>query len=480
MSPDLLKNILTGLSERLSGGVISKVHQPDGRDIILKIFCRGAQEHLIISTHPLLSRLHLTNHPFTNPSVPKRFCAFLRSRIEGGRIESFEQLDAERIAIITLKKRHGDEIETFILRAELTGKSSNIILLDKDGVVLDAIRYFDIEGSDRPVMPGIVLAPLPPMPPASQKEATTIKQTDAETWNEAADSFFSLLVDTELAALKRGRLQRACRAAETRCKRKVDNLNNDKARAIKEQGYASIGNMLLANFKVLRRGLKEVDAVDYTIDPPTTVKITLDERLGPKENCEKYFKRAKKGKTALAMLETRIPQTERELDYIQNLSYEIEVAETGADLDTAESELVEAGYMKRDDATKKKEPIPSEAQTEPIRRSVSSEGFELLCGKSGTGNDLIVKRYGKDGDIWFHAKGCPGSHVVIKVAGRAKELTKKTIEEAAALAAKHSKAANAAKVEVIYTDCCHVRKPKGAPPGTVTVSEYKTVVVRMG
>ena len=477
MSPDLLKNILAELDERLCGGVISKVHQIDGRDVILKIFCKGGQEHLIISTHPLLSRLHLTEHPFTNPPVPKRFCAFLRSRIEGGRIESFKQLDSERIALITIKKRHDDGFETFVLRAELTGKSSNIILLDNNGIILDAVRYFDVEGSQRPVAPGMTLAPLP-MPPAPQKDAEVVTKASAETWNEAADRHFSTLVNAELAAAKRGRLLRAARTAEDRCKRKIANLNIDKARAVKEQGYAAIGNMLLANFKALKRGLKEVEVVDYTIDPPTPVKVTLDERLGPKENCEKYFKRAKKGKTALTMLATRIPQTERELEYIQNLIYEIEAAETGPDLDAAQDELVEAGYMKRDEATKKKGPV--EAQAEPIRRSVSSEGFELLCGKTGAGNDLIVKRYGKDGDIWFHAKGCPGSHVVIKVAGRADELTKKTIEEAATLAAKHSKAANAAKVEVIYTDCCHVRKPKGAPPGTVTVSEYKTVVVRMG
>ncbi|MBI5885701.1 MAG: NFACT family protein [Deltaproteobacteria bacterium] len=469
MSPELLKEVIAELNGRLCGGVVSKVHQPDGRDIVLKVFARGGQTHLLISTHPLFSRLLLTEEPFANPAVPKRFCAFLRSRINDSRIERISQVDAERIALITLQKGRGTDIETFTLRAELTGKSSNIILLDADGAVLDALRYFDEEGSARPVMPGVVLGPLPPGPDAAQKEAQAVTKSDAGTWNEAADRYYSGLIAAERSVLRRGKLLRACRGAEARCRRKLDNLNGDKARAIREQDYAAIGNMLLANFKILKRGMKEVDAVDYTTDPPATVKITLDERLGPKENCEKYFKRARKGKTALAMLEERIPATERELEYIQNLSYEIEAAETADDLDAAEEELMEAGYMKRDERA---------SETEPIRRSTSSEGFELLCGKSGPGNDLIVKRYGKDGDIWFHAKGCPGSHVLIKVAGRAKELTMKTIEEAAALAAKHSKAANAARVEVIYTDACHVRKPKGAPPGTVTVSEYKTVVIK--
>jgi len=107
----------------------------------------------------------------------------------------------------------------------------------------------------------------------------------------------------------------------------------------------------------------------------------------------------------------------------------------------------------------------------------SSEGFEMLCGKSGAGNDLIVRRYASDDDIWLHASGVPGSHVLIKVAGRAGNLTVRTIEEAASIAAWHSKNRNAKKAEVVYTEARHVKKPRGARPGMVTVKEYRTIMV---
>ena len=102
----------------------------------------------------------------------------------------------------------------------------------------------------------------------------------------------------------------------------------------------------------------------------------------------------------------------------------------------------------------------------------------MLCGKSGAGNDMIVKECAHKEDIWFHASGMPGSHVLIKVAGRRDELTKKTIEEAASFAAWHSKARAAGKVEVVYTEAKHVRKPPGAKPGMVTISAFKSIRVR--
>src|SRR3972149_6550460 len=105
---------------------------------------------------------------------------------------------------------------------------------------------------------------------------------------------------------------------------------------------------------------------------------------------------------------------------------------------------------------------------------------EILCGKPGAGNALVDSQYASGEEIWFHVKGQPGSHSPKKVAGRGTELTKKTIEEAASIAAFYSKSANAGKVEVIYTEARNVKKPRGAKPGMVTVKEYKSVVVRPG
>jgi predicted ribosome quality control (RQC) complex YloA/Tae2 family protein len=472
MGPLLLRHITLELNERLSGGVVSRVHQPDEKNIIVKVFAGGREERLLISAHPLFSRMHLTSRAFPNPPAPLRFCAFLRSRITNARIGSIRQADGERIVRVELKKKNGDSIETMTLVAELTGKSGNLILLDSAGVILDALRYFDPETSVRAVVPGLPLAPLPAAPRAEEAE---IPKEAGDSWNEAADRHYSALLDNEGLALEKSRLRRAINEAAKKAARKLNNLLGDKKRAETEKGYGGPGELIVYNLKDIKRGSTEAEMIDYSLDPPATVKVKLDPKLSPKENAEKYFKRAKKAKVALTLLGERIPKVAGEIDYIDTLVYELDDLKTKEDLALLKDELVEGGYLKEMTETPKAKPVE---KVEPIRRFTSTDGFEILCGKSGPGNDLIVKKYASNEDIWFHVSKMPGSHVLIKVAGRCAELTKKTIEEAASLAAWHSKAQNASKVEVIYAEARHVKKPRGAKPGMVTVKEHKSILVR--
>lgn len=500
MGPALLKLVIDELGALLTGGIISKIHQPDDKEIILKVFTRGADLRLLISAHHSLARLHLTRREFENPPTPPlegvqpRFCAFLRSRITNARITCITAEPGQRIARIGLSK-HADGVdETFTLIAELTGKSANIILTDGDGIVLDSLKYFQPESSQRAVIPGLKLAPLAPRPaPAGFKRGTTpfeeeppfkgVKppQEEGVTWNRAVDQRYSELLDEEAAGLRRSRLRRAINDAAKKLKRKIENLNNDKRHAEENLGAEMLGQLVAQNLGRIQRGDAECTAVNYAVEPPEEVKIPLDPKLGPKENLEKFFKRSKKAKAALSLLRDRLPQTGRELDYIAELEYEWENATTPEGLRALEDELMNEGYLKKppDAGRKTKDKTkPEEEQAEPVRRFTSSDGFEMLCGKSAAGNDLIVKRHASGADIWFHAEGVPGSHVLIKTAGRAKDVTKKTIEEAAGLAAWHSKAQAAAKAAVVYTEARNVRKPRGAKPGMVTLKEYRTIVVK--
>ena len=474
MGPLILKEVVSELMERLSGAVISKVHQSDERNIILKIFARGSEVRLIISAHHRLSRMHITERDYKNPPSPLRFCAYLRKWITNARIEAITQKDLERIVSIDLIKKGADgERQEFRLIAELTGKSANIILTDRDGVILDALRYFPPEISMRAVMPGLKLEPLPPAPGLREEE---IGKKENERWMAAVDRFYSGLVDEEELTERRSGLKKTASEAEKKLRRKLVNLEGDRAKATSEVENYKTGELLASNFHLLKKGVKEAEVIDYTQDPPAFVRVRMDERIGPKENVEKYFKRARKGRKALELLKDRIPSVQEEIEYIETLKYNIEAAETLADLDDLEAELAKGGYLKKVERVEKRE----EPRAEPVRRFSSSEGFEILCGKSGAGNDLLVSKYASGEDIWFHVKGQPGSHSLIKVAGRGTELTKKTIEEAASIAAFYSKSANAGKVEVIYTEARNVKKPRGAKPGMVTVKEYKSVVVRPG
>lgn len=472
MGPLLLKNIIDELNEELKGGIVSKIHQSDERNILLKIFIRGRDYKLLISAHHRFARMHLTEREFKNPSSPLRFCAYLRSRITNARVEGFTQVDNERIARVLFKKKEDDSFETFTLVCEFTGKSSNLILVDEREVVLDALKYFPPELSFRTVSPGSRLEPLPPTAHEHRDEA--VEKAPGETWNQAADRFYSALLDEESFRAAKQNIKKGISDAEKRLRKKLENLNNDKKRAEAELDHYKLGELLTYNLHLIKKGMKEAGVIDYTVDPPATVTVRLDEKLSPRENAEKYFKRAKKAKVALGLLKGRLPAVEEELEYMEELKYEWEEAKSLEDFEDVRHQLARGGYIKVMEKIIEK----TAERAEPVRRYTSSEGFEILCGKSGAGNDLIVQKLSSNEDIWFHVHHLPGSHVLIKVAGRAKELTKKTIEEAAGLAAYYSKAQNAGKVEVIYSEARNVKKPRGAKPGLVTVKEYKSILVK--
>ncbi len=501
MGPDLLKNLVAELAERLTGGILKKVHQPDSRTLVLRIFARGTESRLLISTHPLYCRFHITEERPENPPVPKRFCALLRARLTGAKVTGIEQIGCERVANIGFEKSLFDGSgnrarSTYSMVIELTGKSANAILLDSEGFVLDCLKYFEPGTSKRAVTPGVYLEPLPLKPPEYKPGpggAEEVLRLQDEGWNEAADRYYTTLVNEERKGLERGGLKRLLNKARKRAARKLRNLIGDRELALKGEEQRRFGELLLANRPRIKRGAKVIEADDYTVVPPVKVTVALDEKIGPQENVERYFKKARKAKKALKMLSVRLPEAERELEYMDTLLYELDSAATDVDLVLFKEELVKTGFLKEKSKARegnssvmgRKGANESEgggrrstSGTDPFRRYMSSEGFVVLCGKSGSANDRLVKREAANEDIWFHAEGVPGSHVLIKVAGRAKELTRVTLEQAAGLAAFYSKAKESGLVAVIYAEAKFVKKPRGAKPGSVTVSEYRSIKVR--
>jgi predicted ribosome quality control (RQC) complex YloA/Tae2 family protein len=201
------------------------------------------------------------------------------------------------------------------------------------------------------------------------------------------------------------------------------------------------------------------------------VAIPLDPHLSPAKNAERYFTRARK------VRETIDEQRERrgsltahhvELERVLLEFDEAENAESLASLIARHSRiLASAGY--RNAATTRTAPPP------PFRVFTVSGGFQVWAGKSSENNDLLTTRHtGKD-DLWFHARGVGGSHVVLKVHTGKGETSKAAVQEAASIAAYYSKMKKASLVPVTMCLGKYVRKPKGAPPGTVTVEREETV-----
>ena len=153
---------------------------------------------------------------------------------------------------------------------------------------------------------------------------------------------------------------------------------------------------------------------------------------------------------------------------METVRLSLDLALTEDDLNAIKEELIESGYLRRHiDINSKKKPQKVKLKNTPLHY-LSSDGFHLYVGKNNLQNDELTFQFATGGDWWFHAKGIPGSHVILKTNGvSTEELPDRVFEEAAALAAYYSKGRDGEKVEIDYIEKKHVKKPTGGKPGFV-------------
>lgn len=202
---------------------------------------------------------------------------------------------------------------------------------------------------------------------------------------------------------------------------------------------------------------KHLECVNYYTNE--TVMIPLDSTKTPQENAQKYFDKYNKLKRTFEALTELIQETKDEITYLESVSNALDIALSEDDLTQVKEELICAGYVRRK-FTKQKVKITSK----PFHY-ISSDGYHIYVGKNNLQNEELTFQFANGNDWWFHAKGCPGSHVVVKTNGD--ELPDRTFEEAGKLAAYYSKNRGNEKVEIDYVEKKHVKKPSGGKPGFV-------------
>lgn len=234
----------------------------------------------------------------------------------------------------------------------------------------------------------------------------------------------------------------------------------------KRENYKVYGELITAYGYGVEPGSKSMQALNYYTNEEIT--IPLDETLTPMENAKKYFEKYNKLKRTHEALSVYIKETKEALDYMETVRLSLDLALTEDDLNAIKEELIESGYLRRHiDKSTKKKPQKVKLKNTPLHY-LSSDGFHLYVGKNNLQNDELTFQFATGGDWWFHAKGVPGSHVILKTGGVATEdLPDRVFEEAAALAAYYSKGRDGEKVEIDYIEKKHVKKPAGGKPGFV-------------
>lgn len=282
---------------------------------------------------------------------------------------------------------------------------------------------------------------------------------------ELLDRFFAERDRIERIRQRASDLLRLLANAEARLTRKLEAQTAELADSMRGEEHRRSGELLLSSIYLVRRGDAAAFLPDYNQDPPETVRVELDTRLSPAENAERYFKLYRKAKNAREALGEQIARSRSELSYLASVSSFLERAETEQDLLDLRDELYHAGYASR---MKSYSPQSKRKPSKPLE-AMTPGGYRLLIGRNNLQNDQLTFRTAEKGDLWFHAKGVPGSHVLLLCAGE--EPSAEDYTYAASLAAGYSAAASGDQVPVDYTRVKNVRKPSGARPGYVI---YKT------
>ena len=289
------------------------------------------------------------------------------------------------------------------------------------------------------------------------------------TLSEMLDRFYFGKAERDRVKQQGNDIERFITNEKEKNEKKIEKLKDTLKAAERADQFQRYGELLTANLYAAKKGMKEIEVVNYYDENGGTIAIALDPRKSPSENAQKYFSKYQKAKNAVAIVTEQIEKALEEVAYFDNLLQQV-IAASPKDLQEIREELVEGGYIR----DRKKRNGKKIQNAKPVLdHFVSSDGTDIIVGKNNKQNDYLTNKLAARDEIWLHTKDIPGSHVVI----RSKEPSDETIREAAVLAAYYSKARNSSSVPVDFTKVRYVKKPSGAKPGFVIYDNQQTVYV---
>ena len=297
--------------------------------------------------------------------------------------------------------------------------------------------------------------------PLAMLEAEGLATRTYDSMSELLYSYYSLRAESARMRQKSADLRRLVQNHLERSQRKRILQEKQLADSQKKEKYRVYGDLLNTYAFQVPPGADSFVAENF-YDDNKPLRIPLDKNLTPAENAKKYFDRYAKLKRTELAVGQELEKTVQEEAHLSSVLTALELATEESDLAEIREELAAFQYVKRQRAQKGKR--PQKIQSHPLHFR-SSDGFDIYVGKNNFQNEELTFKVASGSDWWFHAKGMPGSHVIVKANGQ--ELPDRCFEEAAALAAYYSKGRDQDKVEIDYLQRRNVKKVNGAPPGFV-------------
>ena len=530
-----LHHLTKELQEELLYGRIQKVNQPFERELVLTIRNNRQNYKLLISAHPVFGRIQTTKADLPNPQIPNTFTMIMRKYLQGAVIENITQIENDRILEIAFSNKNeiGDHIKVTLI-IEIMGKHSNIILIDKsENKIIESIKHIGFsQNSYRTILPGSTYI-APPQTDASNpftivdEKLFEILQTEdlspknlqrlfqglgrdtasqlaaqltdnklkqfrtffAQSYqpNLTENSFAAVLFSDSLQNFhtlsevmdyfyqekaERDRIAQQASDLIHRVQNELDKNRKKLAKQEKElsdtdnaEEFRQKGELLTTFLSLVPNNQDSVELDNYYTGQKIT--IALDKALTPNQNAQRYFKKYQKLKEAVKHLTGLIEETKQSIHYFESVEYSLSQANMD-EIEDIREELVQAGFMKRRSTDKRHK------RKKPEQYLASDGKTIIMVGRNNLQNDELTFKMAKKGELWFHAKDIPGSHVLIKDNLNPSDEVK---TDAAELAAYYSKARLSNLVQVDMIEAKKLNKPTGGKPGFVTYTGQKTLRV---
>lgn len=349
--------------------------------------------------------------------------------------------------------------------------------------------------------------------------------------SEAIDICY-LARDSKLVLDKgRDRLSQIIGSALARVIKKREIHEQDFEEGQKADALKHSGDLILTYKYMVKQGSSSVTLIDYASESQSEITIPLNPTLDASGNAQEYYKRFHKAKRKMELAETYLKEDELAAQYLRSLSAAVTTASSVEDLDAINEEIRaeisgDSGFRKgsasaKSSNTNKGDPNKmvgvaksgkassralreaakranmnkgskdkSKERALPCRRYMTSDGYEILAGRNNIQNEQLTFHTASRRDWWFHVKGLPGTHVILKTKPNEEMPSDNAVLEAASLAAFFSKAIileehmtsedskpGQLKAEVDYCPVSHVKKIPGAKPGMVIYEGYYSVLV---
>ncbi len=465
LSASDVTEVLVEITPLLRGGWIQKIWQPTDRAIVLDVRVPGHTHRLLISCEPATARLHITTHSLTNPQTPPLFCQFLRARFQGARIEDIRQIGNDRIVELQINGKEG----ACAIVCELTGNKANILALDAERRVLRDLTHQHRLAGQAYVSPSQRNRT---HEPAASRFGGTIG--GMLPISGAIDSYYRDQEATHTIDQVRTERLRILKKTLKKEHRLIEAWRNDLSRAIAYRAYARYGELIKANLSAIAKGSDHIEMTDYFDDTLPNISIPLDPMKSAQGNMDDYFRKHRKYLAAERTLKPRIERAEHGLEQLRQ---EITRIEQGAWMPPPlpPAHLNDIRTVR---TTNRKGHLATDQRSGPFRRFISTDGLPIFVGRNARENDELTFGLAKSDDLWLHARGTPGSHVVVRLS-KGTDPPPETLRDAAMLALLYSDLKKSGKGDVIHTRRKWVKKAKGQAPGAVVVTQEKSLHISL-